>query len=196
MRIVIVVLIVIAVAFIFVAVQGGLRGSNDSSASGAPPTKDGKIDEDALSGWKPPSMAKLLADLSEPFAPSLNLTEPKVVLPAGGTATRGFPAYYPRFGRDMRVARIELQAGAGIRISYACLSRDDRRCPETACLCAPGATFTAMQISACPDAWQSKRLGGVRCTKDDASTNLVIYPEPGALAFTALGQLGATAEVK
>lgn len=195
MRTVIIVLIVIAVAFVAVAVLG-VRRTGDAKFAGAPPQKDGKVDQDALVNWTPPSMADLIARISGPFAPKLELPAPKIALPPGASDTRTVPSSSSR----LRVARITLKSGAGLRIQYACLPQSGRQCPELVCICSPSALFTALQISSCPESWRRKRMSGEACVSNDDhhddQASFAIYPETGALEFTALGPTAVTAEVE
>ncbi len=93
----------------------------------------------------------------------------------------------------MRVANVVITGGEGIAVTYSCLPADGRQCGKTVCICLPGRTLT--DASGCPDRWAQKHENKV-CTADDAKTSLVVYPEAAPIRFTALGNAGATADVK
>ncbi|HWA89855.1 MAG TPA: hypothetical protein VG889_07460 [Rhizomicrobium sp.] len=188
MKIVIIVLVVVAVAFAFVAIRGGTGGP--SSGDGAPPTKsNGEVDEDRLADWKQPDFAAWMAKAGAAFAPKIKLDKPVVTLAQNGSDTR----FVPSSSDKMRVAKIAITAGIGVRITYSCVPKDGRQCGKSVCICREGATLS--DFSGCPDAWADKHDGRV-CSADDAKTSLVVYPESAPIQFTALGPSGATAEVQ
>jgi hypothetical protein len=192
-KIVIIVLVVLTLAFAFVAIQGGTR-SDAPTDSCTPPQMHGNGDDDdiaAFSKWKPCSGASLLGKITAPFAPKVKLVNPTILLGQNAGASRPFASS----SSDMRVARVELVGSGAMRVSVTCLPKSGRTCPKAVCICAPGASFSQSQIGSCPQPFRDSHGNGGSCTADDATTSLNVYPEAGALSFTALGDLGATARV-
>lgn len=197
MRLVLVILVLVAVGFaltIGLGVSGG-SGPGDGS-NGAPPTKaNGEVDEDRLEDWQPPSLADGLNSLLSPFAPGLELAQPHVALAAGSTGNRAVP----RAGDDMRIARLRLTQGLGAVVTATCLPAKGRTCPQSACLCRPGAVVDESVVGACPEPWRKARRGGdgrIRCRDDDDEGRLIAYPEGGALQATPLGNGGADLDIR
>lgn len=189
MRLLIVILVLVGVAFAAVIAFGSLR----SPDSGNPPPSDQEALEEK--GWDPPDWAAPMNAVMSPFAPGLEMTPPGVTVNAGAEVERRAPAA----DEDLRVARLALTSGRGIAVRYECRDGEGRSCPQKACLCASGATFTAAEIGdLCTDGWEKRRRsgGGVRCGADDAEASIVIYPEGGKLFFRALGPADAKAEFR
>lgn len=189
MRVLILVLVAVAVAFAAVIAFGSLRAPGDGNA---PPSDQEALEE---GGWDPPDWASALNAVMSPFAPGLEMNPPRVPVDAGAQVERRAPAA----DEDLRVARLALTSGRGIAVEYGCIGGDGRTCPQKACLCLPGATFTDAEIgSLCTEGWEKRRRagGGVRCGAKDAEASIAIYPVGGTLRFRALGTGPATAEFR
>ena len=189
MRLLIVILVLVGVAFAAVIAFGSLR----SPDSGNPPPSDQEALEEK--GWEPPDWAAAMNAVMSPFAPGLEMTPARVSVNAGAEVERRAPAA----DEDLRMARLALTSGRGIAVEYGCRDGEGRSCPQKACLCPSGATFTDAEIGdLCTDGWEKRRRtgGGVRCRAEDSEATIVIYPEGGKLVFRPLGTGAATAEFR
>lgn len=189
MRLLIVILVLVGVAFAAVIAFGSLR----SPDSGNPPPSDQEALEEK--GWDPPDWATAMNAVLSPFAPGLEMNPSRVSVNAGAEVERQAAAA----DEDLRVARLELTAGRGIAVRYECRDGEGRNCPQKACLCTSGATFTAAELGdLCTNGWEKRRGsgGGVRCGAEDAEASIIIYPEGGKLVFRPLGAGAATAEFR
>lgn len=190
MRLLIIILVLVGVAFAAVIAFGSLR----SPESGNPPPSDQEALEEK--GWDdPPDWTVAMNAVMSPFAPGLEMNPSRVSVNAGAEVERRAPAA----DEDLRIARLALTAGRGIAVEYDCREEEGRSCPQKACLCPSGATFTDAEIGdLCTDGWEKRRKsgGGVRCGAEDAEASIVIYPEGGKLFFRALGPADAKAEFR
>ena len=187
MKLVIIILVLIVIGFAVAIGVGVARGSQAPSASGGPPTRDGKIDEDALAEWDPPPMAALLGKVTRPFAPKLLKSAVQVSGQAGEGLQGGTPgtlAIEPS-KKDMRIARVSLISGLAAKATYACFGEDGKTCPQAICLCSEGSRPAEDDMGDCPETWRKARRSGdgehLACDKDDASVAMVIYPEGGVI---------------
>ena len=197
MRTVIIALVVIVVGFTAVVVWGmardreGESGSSSAQTGGPPPMRDGEVDEDRLEDWEPPAIGEALNAVLAPFAPKLKLDRPQVSVAGTGTDQRAVPPS----DDDIRVARVTLIAGDVIRVTNVCVPGKDRKCPQTTCLCRPGANLARDEVRGrCGNDWLRRRSGGCRAGEDDR-VGLVVYREGGTLEFGGTGT-SATAEVR
>jgi hypothetical protein len=202
MKVVIIILVLIVIGFAVAIGVGVARGSQAPSASGGPPTRDGKIDEDALEDWEPPPMAALLGKVARPFAPKLLKSAVQVSGQAGSGLEGGTPgtlAVEPS-KKDMRIARVSLVSGLAAKATYACIGGDGKTCPQTVCLCASGSTPAEDDVDDCPEAWRKARRSGdgehLACDKDDAAVAMVVYPEGGVIRIEPLASDTATVSIR
>jgi hypothetical protein len=199
MKLVIIILVLVVIGFAVAIGVGVARGSQTSSASGGPPTRDGKIDEDALADWEPPPMAALLGKVARPFAPKLLKKAVEISGQAGSGLDAGKPgalAVEPS-KKDMRIARVSLISGLAVKATYECIGGDGQNCPQAVCLCASGSTPTEDDMDDCPEAWRKARRSGdgehLSCDKDDAAVAMVVYPQGGVIKIEPV--IGDTATV-
>jgi len=202
MKVVIIILVLIVIGFAVAIGMGVARGSQAPSASGAPPTRDGKIDEDALADWEPPPMAALLGKVAGPFAPKLLKSAVEVSGQAGSGLEGGRPgtlAVEPS-KKDMRIARVNLVSGQAVKATYECIGGDGRTCPQTVCLCAAGSTPSEDDVDDCPEAWRKAHRSGdgehLACDKDDAAVAMVVYPEGGVIKIEPIASDAATVSIR
>jgi hypothetical protein len=198
MKVVVIILVLIVIGFAVAIGVGVARGGQGPSAGGGPPTRNGEIDEDALETWEPPSAAKVMNTLAAPFAPKLLKRPVEISARTGADASR-FDVEASK--KDMRVARLNLTAGSAARVTYVCLPRDGRTCPQTVCLCARGSNFDANDFEDCPDSWRKARTSGdgerLLCPGDghDDAVSLVVYPESGTISLEPLVSEAATLQL-
>jgi hypothetical protein len=199
MKGVIIILVLIVIGFAVAIGVGVARGHQAPSDSGGPPTRNGEIDQDALEDWKPPSLAQAMNTVAAPFAPKLLKTPIEIPLQADQAAGR---LEVEASKKDMRVARLRLIAGSAAKVTYVCLPRDGRTCPQTVCLCALGSEFDADDVDDCPESWRKARTSGdgerLSCPADghDDSASLVVYPEPGVISLEPLVSETATVRIR
>lgn len=188
MKVVILVLAVIALGFAGVVAYGLARRPppETATASGAaPPTKDGKVDEDALEDWRPPSLADAMGATLSPLAPKVRVSRS----PITAAPFQSPNASAPPSKDKLRVARFHWSSGGVMRVTYACADGEDRSCPQAICLCSPGATLAEGVVSDCPEHWADRRRRGsqVVCGERDGEQSLIVYPEGGTFRFEAPG---------
>lgn len=202
MKVVIIILVLIVIGFAVAIGVGVARGSQAPSASGGPPTRDGKIDEDALAEWDPPPMAALLGKITRPFAPKLLKSAVQVSGQAGEGLEGGTPgtlAVEPS-KKDMRIARVSLISGLAAKATYECIGGDGKTCPQAVCLCSVGSGPSEDDMDDCPEAWRKARRSGdgehLACAKDDAAVAMVIYPEGGVIKIEPIVSDAATVSIR
>lgn len=202
MKVVVIILVLIVIGFAVAIGVGVARGSQAPSASGGPPTRDGKIDEDALEAWEPPPMAALLGKVARPFAPKLLKSTVQVSGRAGEGLAGGTPgtlAVEPS-KKNMRIARVSLISGLAVKATYECIGGDGKTCPQTVCLCASGSSPAEDDVEDCPEAWRKARRSGdgehLACDKDDAAVAMVVYPEGGVIKIEPMVSDAATVSIR
>lgn len=197
MKVVIIILVLIVIGFavaIGVAVYRATTPPAPPSAQGPPTDSDGKIDEDALADWKPPSMAAVMAKLSRPFAPKVFKKTVDVTLLAEGEqgGAKSEIVQVPAADKDMRIARLRLIAGQGAIATYtALLPGDGQTSPQHVCLCPENMLLDADEVEICGDPWLNARPASddkVRCREKDDDVSAVIYRSGGVIEITPLGE--------
>jgi len=185
MRTAIIVLVVVVVAFaavLLLAHNGGIKVAGFNP----PPTKsDGSVDEDALSHWKPPNVAAIIANLGSGLAPHATFSEKSPFTIDAGTSHH-LTALPPR--DDVDITKISI-SGGGLLITYACKHKDDTSCSQTVCLCTAGSALTSLAVSACSDdsQWHQSASTGVCTDKERQEGTIVLYPEGTDVVLTPLG---------
>jgi hypothetical protein len=202
MKLVIIILVLIVIGFAVAIGVGVARGAQAPSASGGPPTRDGKIDEDALADWKPPPMVALLGKVAGPFAPKLLKSAVQVSGQAGSGLEGGTPGslVVEPSKKDMRIARVSLVSGLAVKATYVCVERDGRTCPQTVCLCAADTDPAEDDMDDCPETWRKAHRsdggGRLACEKEDASVAMVVYPEGGVIKIEPMVSDAATVSIR
>jgi hypothetical protein len=202
MKLVIIILVLIVIGFAVAIGVGVARGSQAPSASGGPPTRDGKIDEDALEDWRAPPMAELLGKVTRPFAPKLLKSAVQVSGQAGEGLRGGRPgtlAVEPS-KKHMRIARVSLISGAAAKATYECIGGSGKTCPQPTCLCVSGSRPDEDDVGDCPESWRKARRSGdgerLTCREDDDVVALVIYPEGGVIRIEPMASEAATVSIR
>jgi hypothetical protein len=184
MKLAIIVLVVVGVLFVATLFLVGTGGNH--SAFNPPPTKaDGSVDQDALSGWTPPSLAQVMSDAGSMFAPHADFGTPSVLVPAGASQVISAKPS----DNDIDIATLKVAAGA-LLVSYACKhKKDDSSCSQTVCLCAPGTPLTSLAVALCKDDthWKQAAAPGVCSSAELLKGTILVYPEARNLGLTALG---------
>lgn len=172
MKLVLIVLALIAATFIAVIVHGVSRDDSTattSSSGGAPPMREGKLDEDALEDWQRPDFGTLVTNLGNKYAPGVEVANPDVSVGGLAVQTRAVGPADDRF----RIARLQLVAGRSARITA---SQPGER-SATLCLCKPKVAIVASEVLGCGDRWIEKQ--SARDCEEGA--------DEGSLAFKKLG---------
>jgi hypothetical protein len=188
MKVVIIILILIVVGFVVaigVAVYRATTPPAPPSAHGPPTGSDGKIDEDALADWEPPSIAKVMGTLSRPFAPKLFKKTINVTVAAGSEEAQQVPPA----DKGMRIARLRLITGLGAVATYKCEKSDDEgregeTCPQPVCLCHENTVLDEDDVEDCEDPWRKARASGdgkFVCHDKDDDVSAVIYRDGGVI---------------
>jgi hypothetical protein len=202
MKLVLIIVVLIVIGFAVAIGVGVARGSQAPSASGGPPTRDGKIDEDALEDWTPPPMAALLGKVARPFAPKLLKSAVEVSGRAGSGLESGAPGMLTvePSKKDMRIARVSLVSGLAVKATYECLEGDGRTCPQAVCLCVADSRPAEDDMGNCPEAWRRSHRSGdgehLACDKDDAAVAMVVYPQGGTIRIEPLVGEAATVSIR
>ena len=202
MKVVIIILVLIVIGFAVAIGVGVARGAHGPSAGGGPPTRDGKIDEDALEDWRPPPMAELLGKVARPFAPKLLKSAVQVSGRAGEGLESGTPGTLTvePSKKDMRIARLTLVSGLAAKATYDCIGGDGKTCPQAVCLCSSGSRPSEDDLDDCPDSWRKARRSGdgehLACREDDDAVALIIYPQGGAIRIEPMASKTATVSIR
>lgn len=196
MKVVIIILVLIVIGFavaVGVAVYRATTPPAPPSAHGPPTDSDGKIDEDALADWEPPSMADVLAKVSRPFAPKVFKKAVDVTLRSdgeqGGAKSEIVPV--PLADKDMRIARLRLITGQGAIATYtAPIPGEGQKSPQHVCLCFENTVLDADEVEVCGKPWLDARPaedGKVRCREKDDDVSAVVYRSGGVIEVTPVG---------
>jgi hypothetical protein len=201
MKVVIIILILIVIGFVVaigVAVYRATTPPAPPSAHGPPTGSDGKIDEDALANWEPPSMAAVMGRVSRPFAPKLFKKATRITVETGVLTI-------PSADKNMRIARLRLVAGLGAVVTYDCEDKSDEEgregesCPQVACLCHENTLLAADDVKDCEEPWRNARRSGddnVLCRKNDDDVSAVIYRDGGTMQLTPIGEQAVEVSVR
>jgi hypothetical protein len=205
MKVVIIILILIVVGFVVaigVAVYRATTPPAPPSAHGPPTGSDGKIDEDALAEWEPPSIAKVMGKLSRPFAPKLFKEAVEVTGRAGSGLAGDKPGevQVPPADKGMRIARLRLIEGKGAVAIYQCVpTQEGETCPQRVCLCPENRILETDEVSECEEPWRKARAIGddqFRCREKDDDVSAVIYRLGGTILVTPMGEQPARVSVR
>lgn len=202
MKVVIIILVLIVIGFGVAIGVGVARGGQSPSAGGGPPTRDGKIDEEALEDWDPPPMAALMGKIARPFAPKLLKKAVEISGQAGSDLEAGTSGTLPveASKKDMRIARVSLVSGQAVKATYECLGGDGQTCPQAVCLCASGSSPAEDDMGDCPESWRKARRSGdgehLACGREDAAVALVVYPQGGTIRIEPLVSEAATVSIR
>lgn len=192
MRTAIIFLVVVVVVLVAALVLVG-SGSVTIPGFNPPPMKDGKVDEDALSDWKPPNIAALIANYGSYFAPHADFGVKSPITVDAGTSRR-ITALKSK--NDVDIAKIAI-AGGGLLVTYDCKHKDDSSCSQTLCLCTAGSALTSTAVAFCHDdsQWKQSASTGVCTDRERQEGSVVVYPEARDVNLTPLGA-GVTVTLK
>jgi len=185
MRIAIIILVVVVVAFVAVLLLAHNGGIKVAGFNPPPTNSDGSVDEDALSDWKPPSLAAMISNAGSSFAPHADFgAKSPITVDAG--ASRRITAL--KYRNDVDIAKVSITAG-GLLIAYECKHKDDSSCSQTICLCTAGSALTSTAVAFCHDdsQWKQSASTGVCTDKERQEGSVLVYPEARDVTLIPLG---------